>query len=285
MAKKSVDKIQDPIQELRASHHGGTAVLLCPGPTLRDFDKAGVPASLPRIAIGCAVKKSLGSTTYWSVESYDTFLDYGKFCPSSAKALVGPHAWAMVSRLLPHIAPTKAPRVQIQTTDRRPTAGDPEPPFSAHGDHLIWTIEVLRFMGFAEVYVYGLDLFREAGDYYWCDRKPTGVCELRTVAPYQIRKTAGYAIWTTPRLKETADRLEAAFGSGAWAGIKIFAVGSPWSQSPFPKMAVVDAAAALAGKKARVDPKPPDVPVARGPGGFVPGAPSARQATFEPEKG
>ena len=101
---------------------------------------------------------------------------------------------------------------------------------------MIGAIEMARYMGIEEFYIFGLDCYRTPSDYYYDGRTPEHTTERN---PTGNRKNWKYEedMLVSPRLSKMIQVLDAVKESGLWKGIKTYCVNSPKSkQTAIPHM-------------------------------------------------
>jgi len=108
--------------------------------------------------------------------------------------------------------------------------------FFSRGTVLIGAIEMARYMGIEEFYIFGLDCYRTKDSYYYDNRTP----EHGTERNIHNAKRDGDR-YVTYRLKRMISALNIVKSSGLWEGISVYCVNSPQSmQTAVPKMTLED---------------------------------------------
>lgn len=211
------------IADLKGTHAGTPAVICCSGTTLGRYDDSIPPCEWIRVGVNEGLVK-LGAPTYWVLADDPIVHEYAAKCPKETKILAMQQATLIVGK--------HCREHWIRTVESMSEAKDFDNghQFFSRGTVLIGAIEMLRYMGVTQFYVFGLDCYRLEKQYYYDGRKPIPLSEKHFTGSHKVRDGVLPAIYVTDRLKWAIDRLSFARKAGLWDSIDIRCVDSPRSQ-------------------------------------------------------
>lgn len=233
MVQRHAGVVLTGIEELKDSRVGESAVICGSGTTLRDMDPGLIPRKWPVVAINEAIGKLADRATYWVMSDTPIVNEYAHMCPDKVTILAMHDATSVIERVKPK---NKVYTVESQAAAKQFDDGIN---FFSRGTVLIGAIEMLRYMGVKRFYCFGLDCYRTADSYYYDNRKPVTVSELKFSKKEEVcgDLPRGVRIWVTSRLRRMVTKLDEAKESGIWSGVELFCVGSKFSQqTAIPKM-------------------------------------------------
>lgn len=212
-------------------------VILGSGTSLRKLDWRWIPAGWPVFAVNEAVACKPGRNDYWVLSDKPIVREYG--------GKVAPVTTILAMHEATHTIEAACPKNKIYTTNSmsevKPYRNGYE--FFSRGTVLIGAIEMAKWMGAKEFYIFGLDCYRHEGGiqggYYFDGRRPKVATEHLQIDRERVRLRGQGAprIYVTRRLAKMINRLKAAKDAGLWKKIKVHCVNSPWSQNGvFPHM-------------------------------------------------
>lgn len=225
------------INALKGRRKGSSGIILCSGPTLKNLDLGKIETKRATLfAVNEAIGKAGSLADFWVCADDEIVVQYASKCPASTKILAMRQAVRYV--------PGHLPKKQTYTVD---SMSDPKEfgngyQFWSRGTVLIGAIEMGRFMGIDEFYIFGLDCFRTRTDYYYDGRKPQFATEHKLLDSERVRKTVtGEGLWITAKLKRMIEKLDITVKQGLWDDIDIWCVNSPDSQqNAIPKITMAE---------------------------------------------
>ena len=217
------------IESFKDKLSGKKAVICCSGTTLREYNDASIPEDWVRFAVNEGIRKLSGSADFWVLSDKAIVYEYADLCKSHTTVLAMHQAASYIDKY------TQVPEVYTMNSMPLPPAlYDNGYEFFSRGTVMIGAVEMARYMGIKEFYIFGLDCYRTENEYYYDGRTPEATSERNPVklkSGWQ-RKNWDYkdGILVSPRLQRMIEVLEIIKSSGFWDDIKVYCVNSPMSQ-------------------------------------------------------
>ena len=181
-------------------------MLLCPGPPLRDFDVDTIPKGMATMSTNLALTKHPLSHYWVFTEMSHIGICSPHYDPNTTKMII-PEAWSGASL---------DGDVYTMSSKHKPQGG-------------LWSIAIAAMLGFKNIYIFGLDCFREEDNYYFLDYiRPPKLTENRLIGHERIYGRAGKRYYFTKGLRELTERIKEVLNSGI--KINVYIVNSPWSK-------------------------------------------------------
>lgn len=224
------------IGKLKNIHQGRKVALCCSGTTFENYEDSNVPGDFLRVAVNEAIRKLSDVADYWVLSDIPIVLEYAHFVKPQTTVLAMHESSTKINRFC---KTAKA----IYTVDSMPKPGKYDNPyeFYSRGTVMIGAIEMLRFMGVREFFVFGLDCFALRDKYYYDGRRPVPLSEKRINQATRIKRDLPpeVRIFLTPRLSNMVKKLDEVAASKLWQDTEVFCVASPYSQQKaIPKMSL-----------------------------------------------
>ncbi len=211
------------IRKFKGKLSGKKAIICCSGTSLKTYVDHAHPEEWVRIAVNEGIRKISDTADFWVLSDKAIVDEYGDICEPHTTILAMHQSSKYTHKF-------KVP--DIYTTNSMPLPAkkhDNGYEFFSRGTVMIGAVEMARYMGINEFYVFGLDCYRTETDYYYDGRTPEHTTERN---PTGARKGWGYkeGVLVSDRLQRMIHVLDAVKSSGLWDDIKIYCVNSPMSQ-------------------------------------------------------
>jgi len=222
------------ITEFKGKLKGKKAVICCSGTSLRDYDDSTIPEDWVRIAVNEGIRKLTDTADFWVLSDRAIVYEYADKCKDHTSVLAMHQSGNYIYDRC------KVPDIYTMNSMPLPAKEyNNGYEFFSRGTVMIGAVEMARYMGIEEFYVFGLDCYRTKNEYYYDGRTPEHTSEKNPILAGS-RKGWEYdeeGRLVTHRLGKMIEVLEEVEKSGLWEGIKIHCVNSPKSkQKSIPHM-------------------------------------------------
>ena len=222
------------ITNFKNKFQGKKAIVCCSGTTLSSYVDADHPEDWIRIAVNEGIRKIADTADFWVLSDRAIVYEYADLCKPHTTVLAMHESANFIQRCeVPDI-------YTMNSMPLPPRSFDNGYEFFSRGTVMIGAIEMARYMGIDEFYVFGLDCYRTESNYYYDGRTPEHTSERNPMG-----KRRGWAyndgILVSERLAKMIHVLDVVKESGLWKGIKVYCVNSPRSQQKaIPHMTLVE---------------------------------------------
>jgi hypothetical protein len=219
--------------ELKDKHKGGSCVVWCSGPSFAEYDDSLVPDSWPRFSINETIQLNFEGykgriPEYWVLSDLPIVGKYASHCPKET-SIISTHR---ASETIREECPSNKVHCILAQPEPIQDYSDGFQVFSRR-TVCIAAVEVARYMGISNVYVFGLDHFRLRSSYYYDKTDANLINDRRCPHEFLVpgpERYKGERLYQTPSLRQGARMMDSVVRAGLWKSINVFNVNSPASR-------------------------------------------------------
>lgn len=207
------------VGKLKGKHSGRPAIIACSGPTFELFNLSWITPGTIVFSVNETIRKLGDSATYWVLADPPIIDEYKEFCPASVTVLAMRQAASFANLKTHHEVYTVNSLREIKDYDNGYE-------FFSRGTVMIGAVELGRWFGIRDFYVFGLDCYRTETQYYYDNRVHPVSSENVANKAHRVKD----GVYVTQKLKKMIVKLEETKKSGLWDNINVWCLNSPDSQ-------------------------------------------------------